>query len=144
MRDNTPIPPAAWGRDHFSTLLYLETRIVDVGGVVSPLKLRARASGYPTVLRDGERANHGGLDCIEDMRAAGLVEGGGRNTFAAHEVSGGPNPRKQPFAPFALTHKGWQLAHFLRRWMADNRLSLLPPVEAVCRILDGVNPELFL
>lgn len=84
-----------WGADHWSTLGYLETRIVDHRGMINhdhmrchgdrhPFMLVAkRRSGllgggdgraYPTRLRNGETAErHDDYDCIDDMIAAGLV-----------------------------------------------------------------------
>lgn len=81
MDNHNRIHPRSWGKDHFSTLLYLETRIVAHGGIVQGQHLRGRDSGYPCRLRSGEKLNHGDLDCIDDMKAVGLVTGGGRNKF---------------------------------------------------------------
>lgn len=116
MDNKERISPEKWGKDHFSTLLYLETRVVDHGGVIRGEQMRGRDSGYPCKLRSGERLNHGDLDCIEDMREAGLVTGGGRN---------------KPYKPFQLTESGWRLAHLLRRHRGEGKTKTLPSVETV-------------
>lgn len=87
------IPIEQWGSDHWSTLAYLETRIVDHKGQIEHDHMRCHparhpgmyaakrrcfgASGdgsrYPTRLRDGEAADHDDYDCIDDMIAEGLV-----------------------------------------------------------------------
>ena len=87
-----PVPVADWGRDHWSTLAYLETRVVDEGGRVDPYRMRCDGSrhpekvrftpggahgsgGYPTRLRGGvELAGHDDWDCLEDAIAAGLLK----------------------------------------------------------------------
>lgn len=88
------VPVESWGRDHWSTLAYLETRVVDHRGRINhdhmrchagrhPAMLHAKRRGllfgtgdgsqYPTKLRDGELPDHDDYDCIDDMIAAGLV-----------------------------------------------------------------------
>lgn len=116
------IPPEQWGKDHFSTL-------------VDGRRMRSRTSGYPTILREGQQPEHGDMDCIEDMRAAGLVVGGERNTFAAHRDGEGPDPNIEPLTPFALTSQGWALAHFLRRRRGQG-LTVLPTVATVLAVIE--------
>ena len=87
------VPMARWGRDHWSTLAYLETRIVDHRGRIAHDHMRCHArrhplmhaakrrvlsvsgdgSAYPTRLRDGELADHDDYDCLDDMIAVGFV-----------------------------------------------------------------------
>lgn len=94
-REPKPIPPELWGRDHASTLLYLETRVVDHGGKHEAPHMRRDGTKYPTRLRGGKtRKGHSDYDCVADMQAAGLLVFG---TFTT------------------LTDLGWAVAHALRR-----------------------------
>jgi hypothetical protein len=91
---NPPIEASRFGRDHWSTFAYIETRIVDHKGALShahmrchadrhPVMMLAKGSGlgvadgsaYPTQLRGGEEArDHDDYDCVDDLIAAGLLE----------------------------------------------------------------------
>ncbi len=76
-----------FGKDHWSTFGYLETRIVDHRGEPNRNHMRCHAdrhplmvggagdaSGYPTVLRGGATlAHHDDWDCADDLIAAGLL-----------------------------------------------------------------------
>lgn len=113
------IPSRYFGSDHDSTLLYLETRAVDHGGVPSFPNLRCDITRHPQfahqatrllgrcpptrLMHDEELPDHDDWDCIEDMIAAGLIEW--RRT--------GMNP------VFWLTTAGWERAHHLRRVRAE-------------------------
>ena len=112
-----PIPMAKWGKDHWATLAYLETRIVDHGGIVKNEQMRcdprlhARMAHlgsmfggpYPTHLRNGEtQDNHDDWSCIEDMISEGLVE-----------MSDEWPPR------FKLTARGQVAANTLRTWKGN-------------------------
>ncbi len=102
----------AFGHDHWSALGYIETRIVDHGGVPVRCHLRCierrhpffaheggDASGYPTRLRGGRTLpDHDDWDCLEDLEAAGLIQN--KNT-GAHPV-------------FCLTPRGEEIAGKLR------------------------------
>ena len=89
-----PIPPQRWGQDHWSTLLYVETRWVDHGGsleldhmrtnshhpVLQDVQERLRpfrllpAKDYPTRLTLGEELlPHDDWDCLADLAREGLV-----------------------------------------------------------------------
>lgn len=92
-----PIEPARFGKDHYSTLLYVESRAVDHRGLLDhdrmrchglrhPVMLMAKrrtiafgtdqADGrrYPTLLRDGiEQPDHDDYDCLDDLLAAGWL-----------------------------------------------------------------------
>lgn len=109
------IPLSRWGKDHWSTLLYLETVVVDHDGRPKREKMRCDAEvhpvyahiatgKYPTRLNDGvELAAHDDWNCVDDMEAAGLLTLGGT----------GLNPK------VSLTEFGWQTVHRLRRHVAD-------------------------
>lgn len=127
MNDNERIPIDRWGRDHWTTLLYIETRCVDYKGTVRNENLRCFPTGanlhrmtdaqqriwckgdekkYGTRLADDSVAeNHDDWDCIEDMVAAGVLLWEGTGAYPA----------------FVLTDIGWQIAHALRRWRAEGK-----------------------
>lgn len=75
--DGEPIPVERWGKDHWSTLAYVETRVVDHRGFVDDRHLRGHMHGwekYPTRLRDGVLLHgHNDFDCIRDAVDAGLL-----------------------------------------------------------------------
>lgn len=96
-----PVPIERWGKDHWTTLLYVETRVVDHHGWVAGQHMRTNmarhprfdgwmredgrvvrptvhspgdGSQYPTRLRDDEElTDHDDWDCLHDMREAGLL-----------------------------------------------------------------------
>ncbi len=92
MTTKTFIDMARWGKDHWSTLTYLETLAVDNKGMAIPNLERMRCDinvhpglgnsanhhfpgkAYPTRLKDGPITDHDDWSCVEDMEAAGLVE----------------------------------------------------------------------
>lgn len=109
-----------WGSDHWSTLAYLETRIVDHRGVPHLDHMRVDMDIHPqfdnqgsrfdskkrcpTRLNDGTTVEkHDDWSCAEDMEREGLLEWNGT----------GINP------VFSLTEKGWQIAMALRRHRAS-------------------------
>jgi hypothetical protein len=76
-----------FGRDHWSTFGYLETRCVDHKGIPELRHLRLDpvrhpglahmpwAQDYPTRLAGGaEQPEHDDWDCTEDLEKAGLLE----------------------------------------------------------------------
>lgn len=84
------VPEEEWGKDHFSTLLYLETRWVDHKGMVKNANMRTDpdlhpefvdqrfishgSKKYPTRLQKGrEKSDHDDWSCWKDMAAVGLV-----------------------------------------------------------------------
>lgn len=119
--DGKPVPVELWGKDHRSTLLYIETQCVDQGGVPGAAQMRTwrgrprrgrvdhrvpmdHAKDYPTILADGtELFEHDDWDCVDDMVEAGLLiwEGTGINPI------------------FKLTDAGWRFAGALRRAKAE-------------------------
>lgn len=127
------VPMEQWGKDHWTTLLYLETRCVDHGGVIRNENMRCDArlhrplahttfgalvdgSRYKTRLQDGEQVEgrHDDWSCIEDMIAAGLVRAWARTDEGKREESvfGYMEARVE------LTEQGWATAAKLRRWRA--------------------------
>jgi|GEM_PF-2170876 len=108
------VVPAMFGRDHQTTLLYIETCCVDGGGRVNREHMRCDVERHPlrahaahppgacpsTRLADGSLlSQHDDWDCVDDMIACGwLVDTGGAT-----------EPR------FMLTDAGWLAAHRLRR-----------------------------
>lgn len=100
---------ANWGKDHWSTLLYLEARIVDYGRKIDDRNMRtwdlSSDKNYPTVLKDGtELDRHDDWECLHDLIEAG---------FAMSLEDG---------ETYDLTNWGWQTAGELRRWKAERKL----------------------
>ena len=120
-----PVPPSWWGKDHWSTLLYVECRCVDHKGWPNHPNMRTdfsrhpgyaravlgmhSAEKYPTRLRHGTEGvlltDHDDWDCVEDMEAAGLVQA----------VGTGSNPR------WKLTELGHTVAGKLRAHKAQGQ-----------------------
>ncbi len=85
------IPPTEWGKDHWSTFVYLQTRVVDAKGIIDNRKMRTHprlhrhlvgltfgqmqdGSAYPTRLaNDKKKDKHDDWSCLEDMVKAGLI-----------------------------------------------------------------------
>jgi hypothetical protein len=84
-----PIPSApieAWGKDHWTTLAYLQSCVVTRQGHIDRMRMRGdkdRHPGlwngigtgkYPTRLKGGEELrHHDDFDCLDDLHRAGLV-----------------------------------------------------------------------
>lgn len=116
-----PVAVEKFGRDHWSLLLYIETRCVDHNGVprrehmrCSPKRNPGQAHDgterhkklSPTRLKGGELLyNRDDWDCADDLEAAGYVQ----------QIGTGANPR------FAMTEVGWAVAGRLRRWRAESK-----------------------
>ena len=110
------VTPDMFGRDHETTLLYIETCCVDHAGIVKKEHLRCDGARHPlrqsryardlpkhtasTRLADGSLlSEHDDWDCIDDMIACGwLLDTGGLT-----------DPQ------FVLTDAGWAQAQRLRR-----------------------------
>ena len=135
--DRAPIAIDKWGRDHLSTLLYIES--VCVNGKGKPVACRMRQTpgqpsrgwdlngkyvvappspdpqGYPTRLADGtEIWCHDDYDCAADMVEAGMLkwEGTGMSPI------------------FALTDYGWYVCGKLREHRGKTNSSngfVVPP-----------------
>lgn len=90
-----PVPMEEFSIDHWSTLVYLETRCVDYDGVLDKRQMRCDRnrhqqfahSGinvkYPTRTKKGDVKNHDDWDCLDDCELSGLVENRGT---ALHRV----------------------------------------------------------
>lgn len=119
------VPISDFGHDHWSTFGYVETRIVDHGGVVAKHHLRCinvrhphraheggDASEIPTRLR-GDRllSDHDDWDCLDDLETAGLLETSGTGL---HPV-------------FHLTERGREVAGKLRGQGGQFREFFWPP-----------------
>ncbi len=125
---------ATFGKDHWSTFAYVETRIVDYGGVPDRRHMRCHGDrhpllalpeqdgrGYPTILRGGaELAHHDDWDCLDDLEREGLL----RN------VGSGVNPR------YELTDSGREVAARLRAHKAagGNFATFEPGVRAAAEV----------
>lgn len=85
-----PIPVELWGKDHWSTLAYVECRCVDHRGMLDRRNMRCdpelhpahahmpwspeQREAYGTRLVDGSsRTGHDDWSCVDDMEAAGHV-----------------------------------------------------------------------
>jgi hypothetical protein len=103
--DGTPVPMELWGKDHRTTMLYLESRAVDYGGRIDPRMMRT-GHDFPTRLFNGDQlTGHDDWDCLNDAIAEGLlVEGLGT-------------------VGVKLTDKGWEYAGNVRRLKAESVLA---------------------
>lgn len=111
-----PVPVENFGKDHWSTLLYVESRCVDYEGRPDRAHMRtdvdrhphlrgqrnSHKTKYPTQIRDGVLPDHDDWDCVEDLIAAGFMEDLGTGV--------------QPL--WKLTPKGWKVAGALRQHRA--------------------------
>jgi hypothetical protein len=138
------IPPEEWGIDHWSTLMYAETRVVNYGGTINYLHMRCDGSVHeglehavmagcaPTRRHDGsDVALHDDYSCLEDMHASGLLlleywfEFGcgpvttwlkGVFNFSPRMSAHGQNSDVETYgARVTLTDKGWHWASRLRK-----------------------------
>lgn len=134
------VPVELWGKDHLTTLLYVETRVVDYKGVLNGDHLRGlyiptthtggstrRPEAHPTRLKDGATVSpHDDVDCLADFVREGLME-------AVVEDDDVPDDTDPSFPAdldimieqyiglsgrFTLTDYGWTVAHALRRHRA--------------------------
>ena len=131
------VPMERWGRDHWSTLAYIETRIVDHRGRIEhdhmrcdvnrhPQMFAAKRRGlllgtlpgqrkYPTMLRGNvELPDHDDYDCLDDMIAAGLVEAHMPPPPAGTLITGLVESEMMTRATFTLTGAGQAMAARLR------------------------------
>jgi len=101
------IPMNQWGKDHWSTLAYLETLAVERNGLAIPVNERMRtnekrhphllgtgfmvgsmdASEYPTRLKEGEVKEHDDWDCVDDATEEGLIEDVGTGLNRAYKFT---------------------------------------------------------
>lgn len=125
------IPVDQWGKDHYSTLAYLETCAVDSHGKISNARMRCNPrlhrefvyvspfapslseKEYPTQLKNGaEKECHDDWSCLEDMVAAGLMTAQSRQV-KSNEVFGNSE------AKVLLTELGMKVAAKLRAHRAN-------------------------
>jgi hypothetical protein len=116
------IPISQFGRDHWNTFAYLETRIVDHRGVIKLEHMRVDPvlhphfaheysrmfSPAPTRLASGEVSSHDDWSCLDDAEAEGLIQ----------NVGSGMNRR------YVFTDKGRQIATALREYITRNNTTL--------------------
>lgn len=99
-----PVPPSHWGKDHYSTLAYVETRCVDsTDGIGIPkhvqiqtnhnrhpgMKNHVDGSEYGIRLKDGIELpgpDYDEWDCIQDFERYGLLENIGTGTNPAYRM----------------------------------------------------------
>lgn len=113
--DGKPIPMERWGKDHWSTFAYIETRVVDYHGVINDRNMRGHMAGweqYATRLKDAELFGHSDFDCAADAVYAGLLR-------YVEDDTPEPRRRKDSWlylrgARFALTPLGQTVAGLLR------------------------------
>ena len=117
-----PIPIERWGKDHWSTFGYIETRIVDHKGVPSLAQMRCDPDihpqfgchadvgtesdpdkRFPTRLNDGELTRHDDWSCLDDAEAVGFLENTGTGM---HRV-------------YRFTDEGLEVAQKLRAHKAE-------------------------
>ncbi len=145
------IHPDLWGRDHRSTLLYIETRCVDHSGRLASESMRTNrqrhpllggrltpgiiaATEYPTRLAgDVEEHAHDDWDCVLDMHDVGylrILEPRPVDYYFRVEP-GRRGPIKTSEGTVGglvvvrvkLLDLGWQMAHRLRRERAERALA---------------------
>lgn len=134
----SPIGLADWGRDHWSTLAFIECKCVDgakgvaklTGGMLDHMKCNPRRHRgmlgtlsltvgpawdvkYSTELRDGSTVpGHDDWDCVNDMMYAGLIGFVGES-FKPGQLFGGGTIRLK------LTPHGMAIAGLLRTHKAS-------------------------
>lgn len=113
--DSRNIPVEQWGKDHWSMLIYVETRAVDHDGWLDVKHLRTNGARYPTRLRYDEIEDHSDLDCLEDLAAAGYIAGGRATRRNAKDEA------VELTYHYELTDDGWKMAHTLRRARAEGK-----------------------
>ena len=144
-----PVTPVAkWGRDHWTTLLYIESRCVDAKGVLDNQKMRTNArvhrkllgdlqartgmtgEDYPTELRNGDTIDrHDDWSCVEEMVAHGLLVIVSEKDKTGEPFGGGE-------IRLRLTDLGWRTAHRIRRDRAEGTPTVRwePPAELEAEI----------
>lgn len=120
------ITPDRWGKDHWSTLAYAETRTVDYKGILDNRHMRcnsrlhrvfahqADGSDYPTRLRNGEiEERHDDWSCLEDAVAMDLIKMQWQKPSA--KIFGGATAKVQ------FTPEGLRIVADLRAYKASGR-----------------------
>ncbi len=163
------IPLNRWGKDHWSTLAYLETRAVDAAGVIKNANMRTNikrhplfvARGrlapptdggqYPTSYKDGEMNNHDDWDCLDDMVQTGLlaVKPANPELWEVPVGSRGPMrhrgtiPTKELKVKVKLTELGHKVAGELRAHLQKKRryAEFTPSFAAALAVTAGMEAE---
>lgn len=111
------VPIEQFGKDHWSTLLYIEACCVDARGKLDPRKMRTHQYGadkhYFTFLKGGKQHDderHDDWACMDDMLAAGILEEPEWGEFHGPHTS---------YVEVKLTDYGWRLVGLLRRRRAE-------------------------
>lgn len=97
------IPMEQWGKDHWSTFAYIETRTVDYRGVPEIQHMRCdgdrhpqfdhmtrRGMGgtkYPTIYKGGKLQDHDDWDCLDDCELLGLLENKGTGLHRVYKLT---------------------------------------------------------
>lgn len=103
------VPIEQFGKDHWSTLLYVESCCVDRRGALDDRRMRTHNFGgrnYPTILKNGavvDDDKHDDWACLEDFCHAGILQ--------PSDQSG--------LKQVVLTDYGWTVAGLLRRNRAE-------------------------
>lgn len=124
------IPIERWGRDHWSTLAYVETRIVDHGGRLDLNHMRAHPrvhrafanaasreadTASPTRLNDDTTVDrHDDWSCVEDAVALGLLTMDEQEPIQRRRADEGGAFSKARSPRFVLTDLGRDVANQLR------------------------------
>lgn len=124
--DQPSVPQEQWGKDHWSTLAYLECRAVNNEGTIKNANMRCNArrhrpfanigpdgrlvqGDYPTRLANGEtKADHDDWDCAFDLADAGYIRLWWTDPVEHVEMFGYAQARVE------FTGEGLYLAHALR------------------------------
>jgi hypothetical protein len=133
-----------WGKDHWSTLAYIETCAVE-HQAIDDQKMRADGMAYPTHLRgfgsDPKRIeiDHSDWDCVLDLIAAGLLRPEpGTNPHRRHPLNNDPKSRlalralpaaQRKIDRYTLTPTGRTIVNALREYKAagGNFATFVPP-----------------
>ncbi len=158
-----------WGKDHYSTLAYLESRAVDNGGVIQnahmrtsiqrhplfvargPLASPTDGGQYPTSYKDGEMTEHDDWDCLDDMVQTGLlaVKPADAELWEVPVGSRGPIkfrrsiPTKELKVTVKLTELGQKVAGELRTHLQKKRqyAEFEPSFAAALAVTAGMEAE---
>lgn len=143
---NNFIPLEQWGKDHWSTLAYLETVTVDYRGLVDNRRMRCNprlhrrfahlnqfgqvvdSSRYPTT-KASDVQQHDDWSCLEDLVTAGLVKAYWRVRYPERSFGGAQ-------AKVELTELGLKITAELRAHKARGgsftHFSVVLPPSEVC------------
>lgn len=104
-----------WGKDHWSTFAYAETRTVDYDGYLDMRHMRMDGTKYPTRLKGEELPDHTDLDCLFDAQDLRLL------TIERATQRTAKGDIKQLTYHVEMTDRGKQVAAQLRDHIAARR-----------------------